>query len=109
MVACIGIRKSRKFAGADPVKFPPVHDHSAHSGPVAADEFGSGVDNDIRAVFNGTHKVRSGKGIINNKGDLMAVGNVCDCLYICNIRVGIAQGLYKHGLSVIPYGKFQPF
>ena len=88
------------LAAGLPVELAAVHDDAAQRGAVAADELGSGVDDDVSAMLDGTDQVRGAEGVINDQRQTMLVSDGCDGINIRNITVGVAQSLEVDSLGV---------
>ena len=67
---------------------------------MAADELGSGVDDDVSAVLDGTDQVRGAEGVIDDQRQAVLVGDGCDGINIRDITVGVAQSLEVDSLGV---------
>ena len=74
---------------------------------MAADEFGGGVDHDVRPVFNGPDKVGRTEGVVDHQGQAVLMGDVRDGVDVRDVAVGIAQGLQIDGLGVVLDGSLQ--
>ena len=93
MVAGVGVSNIAVLAAGLPVELAAVHDDAAQRGAVAADELGSGVDDDVSAMLDGTDQIRGAEGVINDQRQAMLVSDGCDSINIRNITVGVAQSL----------------
>lgn len=100
MVAGVGGGDVAVLAAGLPVELAAVHDDAAQRGAVAADELGSGVDDDVSAMLDGTDQVRGAEGVINDQRQAMLVSDGCDGINIRNITVGVAQSLEVDSLGV---------
>ena len=67
---------------------------------MAADELGGGVDHDVGSVLNGPDQVGGAKGVVDDQGQTVLVGDLRDGVNVGNIAVGVAQGLQIDGLGV---------
>ena len=59
---------------------------------MTADVFGGGEDNNICSVFDGADKSDT-RCIVNNKGDSRIVGDLCNCLEVRDVQLGVPDGL----------------
>ena len=100
VVAGVGSGDVAVLAAGLPVELSAVHDDAAQRGAVAADELGSGVDDDVSAMLDGTDQVRGAEGVINDQRQAMLVSDGCDGINIRNITVGVAQSLEVDSLGV---------
>ena len=73
---------------------------------MTADEFGSRMHYDIRAVFNGTQFIRGCKRIIYYEGNTVFMREFRGGFNICDGRVRVTQAFYKNGFGVRAYGVF---
>ncbi len=64
------------------------------------------MNHDIRAMLNGTDQIRRPKGIINDKGNPMSVGDLRNGVNIRNIAVGIAKRFQIDGAGIFLDGAF---
>ena len=71
---------------------------------MTAHKLGRRVNNDIRAVLNGTHEPWRGKGIVHYQRDGVVMGKVCQSLHIHDIAVGVAHALHKDRTCAGGYG-----
>ena len=100
VVAGVGGSDVAVLAAGLPVKFAAVHDDAAQRGAVAADELGGRVDDDVRAVLDGTDEVRGAKGVINDQRQAVLVGDGRDGVDVGDVAVGVAQSLEVDSLGV---------
>jgi len=100
VVAGVGGSDVAVLAAGLPVKLAAVHDDAAQRGAVAADELGGRVDDDVRAVLDGTDEVRGAKGVINDQRQAVLVGDGRDGVDVGDVTVGVAQSLEVDGLGV---------
>ncbi len=57
--------------------------------------------NDVGAVLNGAHEVWRRERAVNDKREIVGMGNLCDCLNIRNLGVGIAKCFYIQCFCVL--------
>ena len=101
MVTGICLRNPGIPAGCLPVKIAAVHDDAADGSAVASDKLCGGMYHDIGAVLNGTDQIRCRKGGIHHQRNMMPVGNFRQVLQVCQVGVGISQGLHENRLGVV--------
>ena len=68
---------------------------------MAADEFRSRVNHDIRTVLDGTYQIRSCKGVIHYQGDFVSVGDGREFLNIYHIGIRVSEGFHMNGSGVL--------
>lgn len=83
-----------------PIKGAAVHNDAAQSSAVSANELGSGVDDDIRAMFDWPDQIGCPEGVVNHQGQTMGMGNLCDGGDIWNVTVGVAQCFDVDGFGI---------
>ena len=76
MIAGVRIRDIRILSACLIIEPSGLYDYSAESRPVSADKLCCGVNNDVRAMLDGTDKERCSEGIVHNEGDVMAMGDL---------------------------------
>lgn len=76
---------------------------------MAADEFGGGMDDYVKAMFQRTEEVRGGKGIVDEHRQMMGMGNVADGVKVGDIDGRVAQGFDVHSLCLFCDGCFDFF
>ena len=62
---------------------------------------------DVRAVLNGPDEVGGAEGVVDHQGQAAAVGDGGNGVNVRDVAVGVAQGLDKDGLGVLPDGPLQ--
>ena len=83
-----------------PREFATVHNRAADAGAVAADVFGQGVHDDIRAMLERPQLIRRRERTVNDKRDLMGMRDRRHRLDIDEIRVRVADGLDIDSLRI---------
>src|SRR3712207_6595220 len=71
---------------------------------MASDELGSGVNNNIGTVLDGTDQIGSTKGVVNDKGNAVLMGQICPGLNVDDITGRVAQGLNIERLGILLNG-----
>ncbi len=94
MIARIWLCKLWKFAACLPVKLAAVYDNAADGRTVSADKFGGRMHNNIRTVLKRAHEVWRRKRTVNDKRQIVGMGDFCHCLNVGNLGVGIAERFY---------------
>ena len=89
-----------ELAGAFPVELAAVDDDAAQRCAVAADEFGSRMDNDVCAVLDRAEQVRSREGRVDDQRDLVVMSDLCDRFDVDQVGVGVAQRFNEDRLGV---------
>ena len=97
----------RVSAGFLPVKCAAVHDNAAYRRAVTADEFCCGMNNDVRAVFNGSYQIRGRKGGIDHKRKSVFVRYRRYALNVAYVRVRVAERFDIKRLCFGPDGFFE--
>ena len=82
------------------VEVTGVNNHAADGGAVATQVLGGGVDDHIRAVFNGAQQVGGGYGVVHDQGYTVFVRNCCDGLNVEHVVAGVGHGLAVEELGV---------
>ena len=93
VVAGVRLGEGGELAARCPVKLASVHDDAANGRAVAAYELGGGMNDDVRAIFDGADEVGGAKGVVNNQRDAVFMGNGGYFLDIDQIDAGVANGL----------------
>ncbi len=70
------------------------------------DILGRAMYNNVRPQLQRLLKIRTGKGVIHNNQQLMAVRNLCDCPDIHQSEQRIGRSLQPHHLRIWPDGLF---
>ena len=107
MIARVGFGYPREFARALPVELTAFYDNSAYRGAVTADELGCGMNYDIRAVLDGSDKIRRCERRINDERDVVLMSNLGDSFKVDNIRIGIAESFYEYCFRILLYCIFE--
>ena len=84
-----------------PIKCPGVDDHAADAGPMAADEFRGGMDNDIGTPFERAAQVGRGKGVVDDQRQLVFMRHRCHRLDVENVPARVADCLREKRLGVV--------
>ena len=71
---------------------------------MAADEFGGGVDYDVRTVLNGPDEIGGAEGVVDDQRQAVLVGDGGDGINVGDVAVGVAQGLQIDGTGVVLNG-----
>ena len=100
MIAGIWLRNGGVFSAGLPVEFPAVHNDTSQSGAMTADKFGSGVDHDVRPELNGPDQEGGAKGVVNDQGQAMGMGNLRDDFNVGDIAVGVTRNFQVDGLGI---------
>ena len=100
MIALVWLRNPRKFTGSFPVEVSAVYDHTTDSSSMAANEFGSRMNDDICTILNWANQIRSCKCRIYYKRNVMFVRNFCNFLDIDQIGVRVSKSLNKNCFCV---------
>ncbi|MNW58936.1 hypothetical protein D3C74_368260 [compost metagenome] len=91
VVARVRLSQAGEFAARFPIKFPAVHNYPADRRSVPANEFSSGMDNDVCPKFNRTEQVRTRERIIHNQRDSVLMGDSRHGLDVQHIPLRIAD------------------
>ena len=67
---------------------------------MTADKFGSGVDHDVRPELNGPDQEGGAKGVVNDQGQAMGMGNLRDDFNVGDIAVGVTRNFQVDGLGI---------
>ena len=54
----------------------------------------------VSSIFNRTYEIRCGKGVVDNKRNLVIVSYFCKSLYIHDFSIGVSECLYIESLGV---------
>ena len=100
VVAVVRLSELGEFARCLPVEFSRINDNSSDGGAVDADELGGGVHYYVGSVLYRAEQERRSKGVVNDKRDVVSVGDVSHCLYVYEVGVGVAEGLYEDELCL---------
>ena len=100
VVAGVGGGDGGVLARGFPVKFTAVHDDAAQSGAVTADEFGGGMDNNVRAMLNGANQIGCPERVVDDQRQAVSMGDFGNGVNVGDIAVGVAQGLQVNGFGV---------
>ena len=109
VVGSVGVGKMGISFRLVPVEFAVFNDGAAQGGSMAADEFGGGMDDYVKAMFQRTEEVRGGKGIVDEHRQMMGMGNVADGVKVGDIDGRVAQGFDVHSLCLFCDGCFDFF
>ena len=101
VVAGICLRNFGKLSAGLPVKFTGIHDHSAQSRTVPSDKFRSGMNDDIRSVFDRANQIRRSECIVDDQRQTVPVSDLSDGIDIRDIAVGIPQGFQIYRLRIL--------
>lgn len=101
VVAGVGFYEGREFAALFPIEFAAVDDDAAESGAVAADEFRSGMNDDIYAVFDRADEVRSAECIVYDSGDVVFMSQLGDGFDIGYVAVGVAERFKVQAFRIV--------
>ena len=107
MIGGVRCGKTGELVVLRPVKVTGVHDYAAHDRPVAADELCGGVDDDVRAVLNGSQQVGRGEGAVDDQRNTVAVRNFRDGFQIDDVGIRIAERFGIEQLCVRLDGGFK--
>ena len=89
------------FVGAClPIEVTAVHHTSSHLCSHAVHIFRGAVGHDVGSPLEGSAVDRRGKGVVDNQGNTVTVGNTCETLNIEDGAARVGDGLAKHGLGV---------
>ena len=55
----------------------------------------------VCAVLNGTDEIRSSEGVVNNEGQAVLMGKLCESVNIWNVAVGVTEGFDVNRSGVI--------
>ena len=100
MIALVGGAKAIELARCLPVKLARVNDASANCRAVTVHILCGGMGNDVSAPLDGTAVDGGGKGVINNEGNTVCVGNLHELLNIKNVQRRVSDGLTEDRLGV---------
>ena len=95
MVAGVGGCYLWVVAALLPVELSGVHDNAPESCAVPAEELGGGVHHYVRAVLDRPDQVRSSEGVVYHQRYACRVGYLRKGVYIGDVTVGVAEGLYE--------------
>ena len=73
---------------------------------MTADKLCGGMNNDIRAVLNGSDKIGSAEGVVNNQRQAVLVSKLCKRVDIGNIAVGVSESFNINGSRIVFYRRF---
>ena len=71
---------------------------------MAAQELGSGMNHNVRAVLNGANQIGGAEGVVHHQGQAVLVGQRRQSVNVWNVGVGVAQSLNVDGTGVGPDG-----
>ena len=71
---------------------------------MSADEFGGGMDHDVRPVLDGPDKIGCAEGVVNDQRQAVGVGDLGNGINVRDVGVGVAQSLQIDCLGVGPDG-----
>src|SRR5215469_3773021 len=91
MVALARLEQLRECS-AIPWKSAAVDDHAADGSPVATDELGGRVQDDVGAVLDGPAKIGRGEGVVDHEGKICLVGDRRNSFDVQNAQQRIADG-----------------
>jgi len=97
-------RKNREFSASGPVKFSRINNNSSYGSTVTADELRRRMHNNIGSKLKRPDKIRSTKGIVNNKRYTVLMGNFCDRLNINYVNSGVSKRLNIKSLCLFING-----
>src|ERR671910_349587 len=81
-----------------------VNDHSSYRGPVAADELGRGVDDDVGSVLEGLDEVRGRQRVVHDERDARLVCRGRQSLDVERVEGRVPYGLGEDGLRLVGDG-----
>ena len=102
MVARVRLDEPREAPRCRPVELAAVDDDAAERRAVSADELRRRVNDDVRAVLDGTQLIRRRKRRIDDERNAVLVRDGGDRLDVDEVRVRIADGLDVDDLRVFP-------
>ena len=100
VVRGIGIDEIRKASRSLPVELAAIDDDAADGGPMAADELGGRVDDDIRTPLDRPAESGRGAGIVDDQRQPVLMGDAGKGFDIDHVELGIAEGLGVNGLGL---------
>jgi len=100
----IGFGERRKLAAGVPVERTAINDYAAYNDAVSAQEFGGAVNNNIRAMFDGTAQIGRAEGGVDQQGQSGVVGHTGDPGNVEYLKTGIAKHLAKQQPSAFSNG-----
>ena len=83
-----------------PIEVASVDDDSAHRRAVASDKLRCRVDHDVGAMFYGANEVGRAKGVVDNQGQSVTVGNGCRSLDVGDVGMRISQRLDENKFGI---------
>ena len=83
-----------------PVKIAAVHNHTAHTNAMAVHVLGGGMGYNVRTEFKGTAVDGGGKGVVDNQGHTVGMGNAGKLLNVEHLHAGVGKRLAKDQLGV---------
>ena len=89
VIARIRLGEFRELAVV-PLEFAGIHDHAADAGAVAADVFGGGRGEDVRAVINRPHQADA-DGVVHDQRNAVFVRDLGKDLEVRHVELGIAD------------------
>ena len=101
VIAGVGVGDVRIFSACFPIEPARFDDDTAEGRAVAADELGGRVDDDIRAVLDGSDQIRRAEGVVDDQRQAVTVGYLGDSVDIGYVGVGIAEGLEVDRAGVV--------
>ena len=100
MIAGVRLGDPRISARGCPVEGAAVNDNAAEGSAVTADELGCGVYHDVCAVLDGSDKIRSTEGVVDDERKSVCVSDLGERVDVGDIAVGVAEGLNVDSLGV---------
>src|SRR5690606_34505398 len=67
--------------------------HPGDHHPVAADELGGGVDDDVGSVLDGPAQIRGGERVVDHEGDAVGVGHLGEPFDVEHVSPRVADRL----------------
>mmetsp|Transcript_3850 Transcript_3850/g.8552 ORF Transcript_3850/g.8552 Transcript_3850/m.8552 type:complete len:317 (+) Transcript_3850:714-1664(+) len=102
VIRSAGLGENRElFWAGPPVKITLLHDSATQRVAVAVHELGQAVDDDVRAVLEGSAQVGGGAGVVDDEGQALGMGNVGDLLDVHHQALGVGDRLAVHRLGLV--------
>ena len=96
VVADVWLGQGRELPRRHPVEAPAVDDDAADGDPVAAEELGGGVDDDVGPVLDGSKQVGGGEGRVHGQRQPVGMGDFGDGRHVEYLDAGVAEGFGEH-------------
>ena len=90
-----------------PVELTTIDDDTTQRSTMSAQELSGRVYHDVCSVLKRTNQVRCTKGVVDDEGNAVFMGHLSHTFYICNVRIGVSEGLCVDSLGVRLDGCFQ--